>query len=195
MALKDGESVRQRLLRFIEKIDKRHGKIDVFNDIRDELEEKYPELFVDKLGIRKLQKNYSSAISCYRKGILKNNKTIKTKVDVLQPKIQKAIQDKLLNNPAQFQSGGKNKTIVLTLQDKDKVFFKMSDEVVKNLGETFKYWYAHNEVELYRSGAIRRRFTAEMIEEYYRIFSKLRNSKKSDEEKIAIYKELEKGIL
>lgn len=196
MALKDDKSVRQRFTEFVKKYKDKHGVIESFHKIKEDLLIRYPELFIDEITTKRTRDSYYSAVRSVKKEITNDNIVTKTKNDVLSPSVQTQIQEDTYKNPEKYMSNANSsRTIVLKLKNNDKVFFKMSDEVVNNLTEAFKYWYAHNEVEMYRSGAIRRRFSAEMVEEYYRIFKEVQESKKTNNKKLKVYKELEKGML
>lgn len=196
MALKDDKSVRQRLMEFIKKHKDKYGVIESFHKIKEDLLIRYPELFVDAITTNRTRDSYYSAVRAVKKEITNANIVTKTKNDVLEPSIQTQIQEDTYKNPEKYVSKrNASRTIVLKLKNNDNVFFKISDEVLNNLTEAFKYWYAHNEIETYRSGAIRRRFSAEMVEEYYRIFNEMKDSKKCNNAKLKLYKELEKGML
>ena len=195
MALTNDKSVRQRLLSFIEKRENQHGKVDTFKDAKPDLRDKFSDWFCDEASIKKLKDNYNSAKSLHRKITLEKNLVVKTKRDATHPKIQQQIKEMMVASPEKFISGGKNKTIVLKSENNDKVFFKMSGEVRDNLLEFIKYWDLQRMGQYRQAMATKAYFTTEMIEEFYRIFSETRDSKKTDSEKIKIYKNFEKGML
>lgn len=195
MALKNDESVRQKFIRYIKEHEDVYGGILTFSKVRADLSVRYPQYFVDEKTINRVRCIYSGAISHVRKEILEKNILIKTRRDITNPKIQKTIKEAMAETPDRFMSGGNGKTIVLKLQNNDKVFFKVSSEVRSNLMEFIKYWHLHAIGQQRKATATKAFFTAEMVEEYYRIFSETRDAKKSNAKKIKTYKDLEKGMM
>jgi len=195
MALTNDKSVRQRLLTFIEKRENQHGKVDTFKDAKPDLRDKFSDWFCDEESVKKLKNNYNSAKSLYRQITLEKNLVVKTKRDVIHPKMQQQIKEMMAESPEKFVSGGKNKTIVLKSENNDKVFFKMSGEVRDNLVEFIKYWDLQHMGQYRQAMAKKSFFTTEMIEEFYRIFSETRDSKKCNNDKLTTYKKIEKGML
>lgn len=198
MALQNPHSMRSLFISFIQDKEKKYGVRNVFSEVESDLKKEFPQFFQTPKARANALKAYSSALGAVRKVDLENNKEIKTKEHLQVPAVQKAINEDVKKNPRKFASGGKagkRKTIVLTLENKDKVFFKLDDKVRDNLLEFIKYWHLQAMGQHNKAMATKSYFTAEMIEEYYRIFSQARDSKVSDEEKVKVYKDLEKGML
>lgn len=193
--------MRSSFISFIKELNERYGIIHVFSEIEHELKARFPHFFLDPKCSRRVSKTYSSACSIVRKEIVEANENIKIKSDLKDPAIQKCIKQHIADSPAKFISNGRGKTIVLQLKDGDKVFFKFNQKGFENLKELYKYWTCQSLVQNKKTSAIRAFFTAEMIEEYYRIFSEVRGQKEFDDEKmrdnrrkLEIYKELDKGM-
>jgi len=188
-------STRGSFIRFVKERYEKYGIIHVFTDVETELKNQFPQFFIDKKTRNNSLKTYCSACAKVKKDILKANQEIKTKSDVLHPVVQATIKTQISESPQKFISGGGRKTIVLTLANDDKVFFKLSDKMTKNLSEFIRYWTMHSIGQVQKATATKAFFTSEMVEEYYRIFLEAKGSKKCNNAKMADYKKLEKGML
>lgn len=122
----------QKLLRFIEFVSQTTSIIPHFSDVRDMLEEQYPDLFCNPNEIPRLRNLYNSAVHRYKKKITTENKTIKTKNDILK-KAKHQIETKLTINPLLGVSA-KGKTMVINVKG-DKAFFKVSESSRKELAD------------------------------------------------------------
>lgn len=192
MASQNPRSMRSLFIQFIQDREEKYSVIHVFTDAEKELKLLFPQFFTDAKQRYKALRAYSTACSAVRKKILQANVKIKTKQDVQSPQIQKIIKEQMASSPTNFTEGGHRKTIVLQLQNKDKVFFKVGDDVIENLKEFIRYWSYQAVGQERKAMATKAFFTVEMVEEYYRIFSEEKKSKKDNATKLMIYKLLEK---
>lgn len=188
-------STRSSFIRFVKERYDKYGIIHVFTDVEAELKNQFPQFFIDKKTRNNSLKTYSSAVSQVKKDIVKANEKIKTKSDVLHPVVQQTIKTQISESTEKFISGGGRKTIVLTLANNDKVFFKLSDKMTKNLSEFIRYWTMHSIGQVQKATATKAFFTSEMVEEYYRIFEEMKASKAKNTSKLKLYKALEKGMI
>lgn len=122
----------QKLLRFIGFVSQTTSIIPYFSDVRDMLEEQYPDLFSNPNEIPRLRNLYNSAVHRYKKKITTENKTIKTKNDILK-KAKDQIETRLTINPLLGVSA-KGKTMVINVKG-DKAFFKVSESGRKELAD------------------------------------------------------------